>query len=61
MWKSRFIFSDSAFRVGEVHASEDKDGADEEVDGNLLMEQPPSKKNGGDRIKIDIICGYDST
>ena len=61
MWKSRFIFSDSAFRVGEVHAGEDKDGADEEVDGNLLMEQPPSKKDGGDRIKIGIICGYDST
>ena len=45
----------------KVHAEEDEDCADKEVDGNLFVEQPPCKENGGNRIKVDIICGYDST
>lgn len=40
------------------HTYEDEEGADEEIDGNLLGEDEPGKDDGGDGIEIDIVSGY---
>jgi len=43
--------------IGEVHAEEDKGGAEEEPEGDLLVEQPPGKEDGGDGIEVDPVRG----
>ena len=43
------------FPVGEVHAEEDESGAEEEPNGDLLVEQPPGEQNGGDGIEVDPV------
>ena len=47
--------------VGQVHAEEDEEGAEEEVDGDLLGEDEPGKDYGGNGIKVDIVSGHDGS
>ena len=49
------------FLIGEVHAEEDEGRAEKEPNGDLLVEQPPSKENGGDGIEVNPVCGDDRT
>ena len=49
------------FPVGEVHSKEDESGAEEEPDGDLLVEQPPGKEDSGDGIEVNPVCGDDRT
>ncbi len=50
-----------ALLISEVHAYEDKEGAEEEPDGDLFVEQPPGKEDGGDGVEIDPVGGKDSS
>ena len=47
--------------IGQVHAGEDEDGADEEINGDLLGEDGPGEENGGDGVEIDVVGGCDCT
>ena len=47
--------------VSKVYAEEDEDGAEEEPEGNLLVEEPPGEEDGGDWIEIDPVGGDDSS
>lgn len=47
--------------VCEEHTKKDEGSSEEEVDGNLLREDGPSKEDGGNRIEIDVIGGDDCT
>ena len=47
--------------VGKVHTKEDECCAEKEPKGDVLMKQPPSKKNGDNGIEIDIIGGDNGT
>ena len=49
------------FLIGQVHAGKDEDGAEEEPDGNLLVEQPPGKEDGSDGVEINPVGGNHST
>ena len=49
------------FPVGEVHTEEDKGRAEEEPNGDLLVEQPPGKEDSGDGIEVNPVCGDDRT
>ena len=46
--------------ISQVHTYEDKDGADNEVNGDLLGEQPPSKQDRGDGIEVDTVGSHNS-
>ena len=45
----------------EIHACEDEDGADEEIDGDAFGQDEPGKEDGGDGIEIDVVGCYHST
>ena len=45
--------------VTEVHAGEEKEGAEEKPGGDGFAEQPPGEKDGGDGIEIDPVGGND--
>ena len=49
------------FPIGEVHTEEDKGRAEEEPKGDPLIEQPPGKKDGGDRIEVNPVRSDDRT
>ena len=49
----------SVVPIGEIHACKDEDGAEEEPDGNLLVEEPPSEEDGGDGVEIDPVGSND--
>ena len=49
------------FPIGEVHAEEDEGRAEEEPNGDLLVEQPPGKEDGGDGIEVNPVGGDDGT
>ena len=44
--------------LGKVHACENHNGAKEKPRGNLFVEQPPSKENGGDGIEVYPVSSY---
>ena len=46
--------------VAEIHACEDEQGADEEIDGDALGQDAPGKEHRGDRIEIDVV-GHDGS
>ena len=47
--------------AAKVHAGKDEDGAEEEPGGDLLVEQPPGKDDGGDGVEIDPVGGDDGS
>ena len=49
------------FLIGEVHTEEDECRAEKEPNGDLLVEQPPGEKDGGDGIEVNPIRGDDRT
>ena len=51
----------SVVPIGEIHACKDEDGAEEEPDGDLLMEEPPGEEDSGDGVEIDPVGGNNGT
>ena len=49
------------FLIGEIHTCKDEDGAEEEPDCDLFIEEPPGEEDGGDGVEIDPIGGDDGT
>ena len=49
------------FPVGEVHTEENQGRAEEEPDGDLLVEQPPGKEDSGDGIEVNPVRSDDRT
>ena len=49
------------FPVGEVHSKEDESRAEEKPNGDLLVEQPPGKEDGGDGIEVNPVRSDDRT
>ena len=47
--------------VAEVHAHEDKEGADEEIEGDALGEDEPGEEHGGNGIEIDVVGDDDGS
>ena len=41
--------------LGEEHAGEDEGGAEDEVEGDLLIENGPGEDNGDYGIEIDVV------
>ena len=51
--------STTNWAVGQKHAEEDEDGAEEEPGGDVLVEQPPGEDDGGEGVDIDPVGGND--
>ena len=49
------------FLIGEVHTEEDECRAEEEPNGDLLVEQPPGEENGSDGIEVNPVRSDDRT
>ena len=49
------------FLVGQIHACQNQGRAEEEPNGDLLVEQPPGKADRGDRIEIDPVGSDNSS
>ena len=47
--------------ISQVHANKDEDGANNEVNGNLLGEDGPSKEDRCDGIEVDIVGSHNGT
>lgn len=45
--------------VCHIHTGKDEDGADKEIDGDLLGKYQPGENDGDDGIQINIIGGND--
>ena len=56
-----FVNAVLATAVGKEHTGEDEDGAEEEPDGDLLVEQPPGEEDGGQGVQVDPVGGDDGT
>ena len=54
-------FPDCHARIAEVHAYEDEQGAEEEIDGDAFGEDEPGKEHRGDGVEINGVGNHDGS